>query len=280
MTTINRPFGGSAGSRPGRLSGVLDWLADAFSGPMVAGIGQDYLNPPADLSPEEAEAYLDLLASRAESAGLVRESARKAGVSPAVVLGGPSSPAGPGNNRNRRRALAKLILSLRDRMARTARRLVDGAVSLVSWLAGFKRDISVGHGAAAMIAEGATAPNRSIFARTAKVVAFHWGKARNFAGQIATGAHVLGKATIARAAMYADAAWATFMNAQVDVAKLQGYAFAKRILGASEDHCHNSRWRHGCVELAARGWVAIDEVAPIGSATCLSRCHCRYQFKH
>ena len=122
-------------------------LADAFSGPMVAGIGQDYLNPPADLSPEEAEAYLDLIAGRAESVGLVREAARQAGIAPASVLGSAGSPVGPGNNRNRRRVLTRLVLALRDRFARATRPLVERTQSLFGWLTGFKRDITTAHGA-------------------------------------------------------------------------------------------------------------------------------------
>jgi hypothetical protein len=285
MSALAGTLGGSVPSRGITLSGVLDWLGDTFSGPMVAGVGADLYNPPADLTPEETEAYLDLVASRAESAGLIRDAARRAQVRPSAVVGRVGSPVGPGNNRDRRRVLARLVLTLRSRFADAVRPLVLGAKSLMGWLTGFKRGIAVGHGAAAMLAHGTTAPAPGILATTARWVARQWGYARNFAGQVATGAHVLGNATLARAAMYADSAWGSFMGAILEAKRLEGYTQVRRILGLAEDHCRTSFSKRtgvttmGCVELAKLGWVPIGEVVPIGTATCLSKCHCRYDFK-
>lgn len=270
MTALARPLGG-----------LLDRFAGLFAAPQVAGIGADLLGGiPADLTPEEQEAYLDLLASRAEAVGLVRDAARRSGVAGTQVLGRVGSPVGPGNNRNRRRVLARLVLSLRDRFARAARPLVAGASSLVSWLTGFRRQLTVGHGAAALLAHGTATPTPGILAGAARWVAKQWGYAGKFAGQIATGAHVLGKATLNRAASYADMAWTQFMAVQLEVAVMQGKTQARRILGYA-DHCRDSakHGTHGCVELAAKGWVDINTVVPIGQATCRSMCHCSIAFQ-
>lgn len=282
MSTIPLPLGGTSPARRVSFGGILDHLADAFSGPMVAGIGADLFAPPADLSPEEQEAHLDLVASRTESASLLRDALRRSGVQPSTVLGRAGSPVGPGNNRNRRRVLTRLVLALRKRFADAARPLVAGARSLVGWLTGFKRDIAVGHGAATMLAHGTTQPPPGVIATTARWVAHQWAYARNFAGQVATGAHVLGKATLSRAAMYADAAWSHFMSIQLETAKLAGKTQARRILGYAE-HCASHPERDpptmGCVDLADMGWVPIDKVVPIGRATCRSRCHCNITFR-
>jgi hypothetical protein len=268
MTALTRPLGS-----------LLDTFAQAFAGPSFAGIGADLFTPPADLTPEETEAYFDLIAARVESTGVLRDAARKAGVRPSSVLGRVGSPAGPGNNRDRRRVLARLVLALRTRFAAAVKPLVAGARSLTGWFGGFRRQISVAHGAAAMLAHGTVQPTPGIFARAAQAVAKQWGYAKNFATQIATGAHVLGKATLNRAAMYADAAWSHFMNAQLEVAVMTGKTEARRILGYA-DHCTASkRGTPGCLELAKLGWVPISKVVPIGRATCGSRCHCHISFR-
>jgi hypothetical protein len=57
-----------------------------------------------------------------------------------------------------------------------------------------------------------------------------------------------------------------------------GYTEGRRVLGVT-DHCHNSLDRPGCIELAARGWVPINELVPIGGATCRRHCHCTLEFR-
>lgn len=263
----------------GTFGGLLDQFARAFGGVPLTSPADPLAGMPPDLSPEEVEAYLDLVVSRAEQVGLVRDAARAARIKPSEVLGRTGTPAGPGNNRDRRRVLARLVLAVRTRFARLARPLVEGAQSLMGWFGGFRRQITTAHGAAAMLAHGTTAPEPGVIASTARFVARQWGYARNFATQIATGAHVLGKATLSRAAMYADAAWTHFMGLQLQTAIMAGKTEARRILGFA-DHCTTSKaGTPGCVELARKGWVDINTVVPIGKATCRSRCHCSITFR-
>lgn len=293
MATVPIPFDSSRPRTPSRASlfaRTLDRLADAFSGPMVAGIGADLFNPavPIDgsLTPEEQDALRELDAARRESESLVREAARKSRQRLVTVLGETGSPAGPSSGGPRRNVLTRLVLAARDRFAAGFRLLLSGGRSLFAWLASFRHDIAVTHGAAGMLAHGTRAMEPGPMARIARAVARQWSYARHFAAQVGSGVLLLGKGAVARAAMYADAAWATFMNAQIEVAKLAGKTQARRILGFAESHCHDStskrtgQTRPGCVELARMGWVPIGEIVPIGQATCLSACHCRVDTKY
>jgi hypothetical protein len=66
----------------------------------------------------------------------------------------------------------------------------------------------------------------------------------------------------------------TFSNIEQQVRTALGNdTEAKRILRASE-HCHNSIHLPGCLELARLSWMPIDEMTPIGEATCGVWCKC------
>ncbi len=58
-----------------------------------------------------------------------------------------------------------------------------------------------------------------------------------------------------------------------------GYTEAKRILTAAE-HCRTDRHGHaGCLETAARGWLDIREMPPIGSLVCGQFCKCHLIYR-
>lgn len=57
-----------------------------------------------------------------------------------------------------------------------------------------------------------------------------------------------------------------------------GYTEARRYLRVAE-HCEHSAERPGCVELAAKKWVPIWQMVPIGGATCRDNCKCRIRYR-
>jgi len=69
-----------------------------------------------------------------------------------------------------------------------------------------------------------------------------------------------------------------FENFRNVVARQTGYTEARRVLGVAE-HCERSADRPGCVELAARGWVPIWTMVPLGGATCRDNCKCTVQYR-
>lgn len=69
-----------------------------------------------------------------------------------------------------------------------------------------------------------------------------------------------------------------FENWRLAEAKRLGYTEGRRFLRVA-DHCHDSGDRRGCVELADLGWVPIEQVVPLGGATCRLHCRCELHFQ-
>lgn len=101
----------------------------------------------------------------------------------------------------------------------------------------------------------------------------------NFLDGLNTGQIALNQALVVRAGMYARAGNDIYQNNLLAVASRNGMTQVKRVLGPNEAHCENSKNRFGCIELALMGWVNIQNVIPIGDATCLTHCLCSYEFR-
>jgi hypothetical protein len=76
----------------------------------------------------------------------------------------------------------------------------------------------------------------------------------------------------ARARLYARAIYATHMNEMTDLKQGMGSKFARRILHQGSIHCED------CPDLAAKGWVPIDELVPIGDTPCMVNCRCALEY--
>jgi hypothetical protein len=76
----------------------------------------------------------------------------------------------------------------------------------------------------------------------------------------------------ARARLYARAIYATHMNEMTDLKQGMGSKFARRILHQGAIHCED------CPPLAAKGWVPIDELVPIGDTPCIVNCRCAIEY--
>lgn len=69
-----------------------------------------------------------------------------------------------------------------------------------------------------------------------------------------------------------------FENWRLFQARQQGFVQARRRLTVAE-HCRDTEHRHGCVELARRGWRPIWDITPIGGATCWDGCLCEMEYR-
>jgi hypothetical protein len=94
-----------------------------------------------------------------------------------------------------------------------------------------------------------------------------------FAQDLATGKQALDGTLAVRASLYAEASRATHREMERRQARLRGEQQEKNQLGAA-DHCP------GCLEQTARGWQPIGSLVPVGSRTCLARCHCSIAFRN
>lgn len=107
----------------------------------------------------------------------------------------------------------------------------------------------------------------------------------NFATQIETGEQALNGRAVARAGMYGGHGYSEWQNLRLLHAPELGYVEVRRILAPVEfeRHCSEKENHHsdrpGCVEIAARGWIPIAEMIPIGDCICYSNCLCDLKFK-
>lgn len=59
---------------------------------------------------------------------------------------------------------------------------------------------------------------------------------------------------------------------------LAGYTEARRILSKAE-HCRTKNGLEGCLEAAARGWMPIRQMPPIGTLPCKVWCKCKILYR-
>lgn len=101
----------------------------------------------------------------------------------------------------------------------------------------------------------------------------------NFLLELQSGKQPLNGFAVRRAGMYARAGNGIYQNSIFRIAEQNGKTQAKRVLGATDMHCHDRNDRPGCVELAGLGFVPMNEAVPIGDAVCVSHCLCSFRFR-
>lgn len=96
----------------------------------------------------------------------------------------------------------------------------------------------------------------------------------DFTAQLDSGKQVLNGTAVMRAGMYGRYGNPLYQNIKLDRGIMQGHDEAMRILGMNENHCHDATNTPGCIELAAKGWIPIRQMIPLGGATCRGNCLC------
>jgi hypothetical protein len=109
------------------------------------------------------------------------------------------------------------------------------------------------------------------------LVQFGW--LDKFYSQLERGVQPLNGAAMTRAGLYGEYGNSFYQNSLLQAMEKRGFTVAKRILGSNEYHCYKSHERLGCIELAQKGWLPIQQITPIGSAACYSNCHCHIVYR-
>lgn len=147
--------------------------------------------------------------------------------------------------------------------------------ALSSWFIEIRSQIKSANLAAASIAFGGL---RNISASELEI-AEQFGRDQiswfaNFAAGVFGGSVNLNGNFAARTGMYASAVFSSYENAnRIRESRSDKNNEERRILGAS-DHCTT------CLSEAAKGWVALGSLKPIGNSECKSRCRCHFQFRN
>jgi len=169
--------------------------------------------------------------------------------------------------------LAALLAWFNRETEKLAQALRDGAITLAAWLAGMRSLIKRLHTSAAMIAGEVDAG--LVTARIQEQYTYLDGFAAAIqAGDEEKDGGLSIAAIIARAALYAGAAWGTFWT----VTREQE-AEAREVrwsLGVAE-HCED------CLDLDGRGWMPVEElggqVPGDGQTICRTNCKCFLEFR-
>lgn len=191
---------------------------------------------------------------------------------PAIRPGQPVSPV------QLRHIVDEVIDASEARFMRAGQDLLDGRISLADWVREMERGIAQRHIMAGAAARGgmeqlSVADKRWI----EREIQTQYEFLDNFAAEIASGRQPLDGRFLTRMRQYSQASRGTYERMRGRVAANAGMTEERRILGPA-DHCHAST-RRGCLEEAARGWVALGLLADIGACTCLKNCRCVKRYR-
>jgi hypothetical protein len=163
-----------------------------------------------------------------------------------------------------------------DESAQAARELGDKLVardtSMERWLSGMEASTLGSHGTAAALAVGGwdnmTQENRDVLSGPLQL---HLLKLEQLALGIAAGLILLNRSITSRSAMYVKAAVSTY-EVVVSVKARTEFAEEMSTLHATES-CD------GCIGEAAKGWVPVGTLIPIGERECGVHCRCTLQYR-
>ncbi len=168
--------------------------------------------------------------------------------------------------------LARVRDEAAARLVDLSKRLQAGAINLAEWQIQARDIIKANHAAHAATARGGWAQmSQSDWGRVGALTRRQYEYLNRFALQIEQGLPLDGR-FLRRARMYADAAAATYSEMEKVVMSLAGVERARRVTTAAESCA-------GCEAEAARGFVAIDDLLPIGEAECLTNCKCFVEYE-
>jgi hypothetical protein len=167
-----------------------------------------------------------------------------------------------------RAAVDKVIDGANGSVQQVAKQLQAGEITLAQWQTRTAQELKLLHVANGLAALGGQKQaSQSDLGYMGSLIKKQYQYLNEFAKDIASGLQKLDGSFLARVKLYSEAGRGSYESVRVREAKLSGVKRAKRKLGVT-DSCP------GCLREAARGWVDISEVAPIGSQDCKTNCHC------
>lgn len=147
--------------------------------------------------------------------------------------------------------------------------LRERTISLKDWQLQMRAHIKETHINAAVSAKGGYAQmTQSDWGRVGQIIRKQYQYLDRFAEQIADGKQALDGRFMVRSNMYTEAGVATHEVIRKREMINAGYDEERNMLDPGAEHCGD------CLAEAARGWVTIDTLSPIGSRQCLTRDRC------
>lgn len=172
-----------------------------------------------------------------------------------------------------RGALDNAIDASAEAMRQASERLRSGALSLDQWFDTMTREIKNVHLSSAALAKGGFAQmTQADYGSAGGIVRREYGFLRRFGEQIASGEQPLDGRFLQRAEQYVKAGRETYHRTERREKEKRGFTEERSILNPA-DHCDE------CVAEAARGWVSIGAIVPIGNRICRSNCKCEIEYQ-
>lgn len=115
--------------------------------------------------------------------------------------------------------------------------------------------------------------SNSDFGKVGRKIRDEYGYIENFASEIASGNQPLDGTLWNRATLYGDQGRVTYYDFADDTATQMGMD-EESSRRTPADSCNS------CIDEENKGWQPRGEIIPIGSRTCLSRCHCFMRYRN
>ncbi len=177
--------------------------------------------------------------------------------------------------------IRRLSYGARDEMRTLAVQYKNGEITLQEWYDGMRSTMKSSYRAAVDYARGGS--NRPFTpqekGRFGQAMKKQYEYLNRFARDLRDGKIPLDGRFVARAGMYGDAMNAIYEQWRNAEAIKAGYTEERRVLAPAE-HCHDTKDRPGCAELAEKGWQPIGTLPAIGAAACYSMCHCHFEYRN
>ena len=183
-------------------------------------------------------------------------------------------------DRQLRRAVFRVSNEASLRMKKTTQQLIAGVILLAAWYEAMRSLTAALYHTVFLLSIGGFLFEDDTARNVFYLLALpQFARLDNFARQLETGAQKLDGRAMSRAGLYGSYGNALWQNIGLDQAKKKELTEARRILGPTEDHCHDESDRPGCWELWKAGWVPIADMVPIGDAACYSHCQCHIKYR-
>ena len=162
----------------------------------------------------------------------------------------------------------------KDELGEIAEQLIGGELDTPEWKSKIASRLRAMHlGVSLIAAGGLNHISQKTLDRVNERIVVQQRYLLKFTVAIETGIQQKDGTLKTRAELYADAGVATYEGIKRDEHKDAGFDEERSVLDEGAQHCGD------CPAEAAKGWVPIGELTPIGERECMTRCRCSIEFR-
>ena len=174
-----------------------------------------------------------------------------------------------------RDALDRTLQNAEDPIRALFEQIRERRISLADWQLQMRELTKNAHISAAVTARGGfDQMSQADWGRVVQRIRNQYEFLDNFAQQIASGQQPLDGRTLLRMQMYQDSAIETYLIFENRQMTNAGFNEERSVLDSKAQHCGD------CPTEAAKGWVPIGTLIPIGQRQCLTRCRCTMEYRN